>query len=54
VLYLVVSGEATIVDYVTRYMIPAFPGNVVGGLTLVAGLNHAQVSGEKSGNAGTS
>lgn len=55
VLYLVVSGEATIVDYVTRFMIPALLGNVIGGLTLVAGLNHAQVaSGKKSGNAGIS
>ena len=55
VLYLVVSGEATIVDYVVRFMIPALLGNVVGGLTLVAGLNHAQVAaGKKSGNAGIS
>jgi formate-nitrite transporter family protein len=53
VLYLVVRGEATVVDYLMRFMIPALLGNVIGGLTLVAGVNHAQVaSGKQSGNTG--
>lgn len=49
VLYLVVSGQATIADYLTGFMIPALAGNIIGGLALVAGLNHAQVvsSGKK-------
>jgi formate/nitrite transporter FocA (FNT family) len=43
VLYLVVSGQATIGEYLFGFLIPALTGNVIGGLTLVAGLNHAQV-----------
>jgi formate/nitrite transporter FocA (FNT family) len=50
VLYLVIGGQATIGDYVTGFMIPALLGNTIGGLALVAGLNHAQVvsSGNKA------
>ncbi|HUQ20814.1 MAG TPA: formate/nitrite transporter family protein [Gemmatimonadaceae bacterium] len=49
VLYLVMSGQATIIDYLIGFMIPALLGNIIGGLALVAGLNHAQVasSGKK-------
>jgi len=48
VLYLVLSGQAGAADYFSRFMIPALLGNTIGGLALVAGLNHAQVVG--SGN----
>ena len=48
VFYLIASREATIGEYLFGFVIPALIGNVIGGLTLVAGLNHAQVvSGEK-------
>jgi formate/nitrite transporter FocA (FNT family) len=30
-------------DYLFAFVSPALIGNVIGGLTLVAGLNHAQV-----------
>jgi len=43
VFYLVASREATIGEYLFAFVIPALIGNVIGGLTLVAGLNHAQV-----------
>jgi formate/nitrite transporter FocA (FNT family) len=43
VLYLVVTGDVSIATYFTGFMFPALLGNVVGGLTLVTWLNHAQV-----------
>ncbi|MFN2603116.1 MAG: formate/nitrite transporter family protein [Gemmatimonadaceae bacterium] len=43
VLYLVIAGQATMADYFIGFFLPALTGNVVGGLALVAGLNHAQV-----------
>lgn len=44
VLYLVVTGAASVGTYFTGFMMPALLGDVVGGLTLVTGLNHAQVT----------
>ncbi len=44
VLYLVVTGAVSIGTYFTGFMVPALLGNIVGGLTLVTGLNHAQVT----------
>jgi len=44
VLYLVVTGAASVGTYFIGFMIPALLGNVLGGLTLVTGLNHAQVT----------
>ena len=43
VLYLVVIGKAGILDYLVSYMTPTLLGNIVGGVSLVAALNHAQV-----------
>lgn len=43
VLYLVVTGAASIGTYFNGFMIPALLGNILGGLTLVTWLNHAQV-----------
>jgi formate/nitrite transporter FocA (FNT family) len=48
VLYLVFTGDATMGDYFGRFVIPALLGNTIGGLALVAGLNHAQVVGGES------
>jgi len=42
-LYLVVTGALQLSDYLTNFLIPTFLGNVVGGVSLVAALNHAQV-----------
>ncbi len=43
VLYLVVTGQASAGTYFGGFMLPALLGNVLGGLTLVTWLNHAQV-----------
>lgn len=42
-LYAVVTGGATPGRYLSGYMIPTLLGNIVGGVSLVAALNHAQV-----------
>jgi formate/nitrite transporter FocA (FNT family) len=43
---LVWTGQASIGDFVFRFFLPTLTGNIVGGITLVAFLNYAQVSGE--------
>jgi formate-nitrite transporter family protein len=48
VAYLVARGAATWGDYFGRFVIPTALGNTLGGVTLVAALNHAQVVGGKS------
>lgn len=42
-LFLVVRGAATWPDYFLRFLIPTLLGNIVGGVSLVAFLGHAQV-----------
>ncbi len=42
VLYLVVAGEVSFVDYLGHFLVPAVLGNVLGGVVLVAMLNHRQ------------
>ncbi|MGI8843339.1 MAG: formate/nitrite transporter family protein, partial [Gemmatimonadaceae bacterium] len=44
VLYLVASGGTSLDAYFLYYMLPTLAGNMVGGVTLVAALNHAQVT----------
>lgn len=47
VFYLAVRGEAAWGAVIGRFIVPALVGNVLGGLTMVAALNHAQAtSGE--------
>jgi formate/nitrite transporter FocA (FNT family) len=41
--YLVAAGQATWGDYFGVFALPTLLGNIVGGVTLVAALNHAQV-----------
>ena len=43
VFYLPFRTEARLVDGLVRYLAPALAGNVLGGVTLTAALNHAQV-----------
>lgn len=43
VLFLVMSGSVSWTAYLTRYMLPVLIGNTVGGVSLVAVVNHAQV-----------
>lgn len=42
-LYAVTSGAASWGDYFGHFMVPALLGNTIGGVSLVAVLNHAQV-----------
>ena len=42
--YLVVTGDATIAEYLERFFAPTLIGNVFGGMTLVAVLNYGQVA----------
>ena len=50
VLYLVATGAIGFVTYLADYMIPTLIGNTLGGVSLVAALNHAQVaSGSQKG-----
>ena len=46
--YLVVTGALSLGDYFTQFMIPTFLGNVLGGVILVAALNHAQAATGKA------
>src|ERR1044072_6740533 len=43
VLYTIATGETSWCAYLGHYMIPTLIGNTIGGVTLVAWLNHAQV-----------
>jgi len=44
VLYLVAAGQISWGKYVQAFMLPTLLGNIVGGVSLVAVLNHAQVT----------
>lgn len=43
VLFLVMIGAKSWVSYLTGYMIPTLIGNIIGGVSLVSAVNHAQV-----------
>jgi formate/nitrite transporter FocA (FNT family) len=47
VLYLAIIGRFGFGEYVGDYMVPTLIGNTLGGVGLVAGLNHAQVASGK-------
>ena len=47
VLYLVMTGVIPWTHYVTGYMAPSLLGNIIGGVSLVSALNHAQVIGPR-------
>ncbi len=42
----VVSGQASLSAYLLRFLAPTLLGNVLGGIAMVALLNHAQIAGE--------
>lgn len=44
VLYLVMTGAATWTQYFGQFLAPTLLGNIIGGVSLVAALNHAQVA----------
>ena len=41
-LYLVVTGGCGVFDYLGGFLLPALIGNILGGVSLVAALAHAQ------------
>lgn len=47
-LYLVMAGAANWFSFARDYMIPVLFGNILGGVAMVAALNHAQVAAERS------
>lgn len=47
--YVVIAGQATWGAYLAEYMLPALAGNILGGVALVAALNHAQVVSGRDG-----
>ena len=47
-LYVVFRGERPLMDFVAGFLVPAFIGNSVGGVALVAALAHAQHAPEES------
>lgn len=46
--YAVLSNLATLSDYLVKFMLPTLLGNIVGGVALVALLNHGTVASEMS------
>jgi len=50
VMYLVVTAQASVGTYFAGFMAPALLGNVIGGLTMVTALNHAQVTAGEGHN----
>jgi formate-nitrite transporter family protein len=46
--YLVAAGERSFVQYLLGYLVPTLCGNVIGGVSLVAALAHAQFVAEAS------
>jgi formate-nitrite transporter family protein len=44
--YAVLAGGAPYADYVLKFLLPTLIGNVIGGVSLVALVNHAQVAAE--------
>jgi formate-nitrite transporter family protein len=48
--YLVVNGNIPFIEYLAGFMLPSLIGNIIGGVTIVAAINHAQVvSGSREG-----
>ena len=45
VLYLVMNGQKSWLSFAGGYMVPALIGNIIGGVSLVSAVNHAQVVG---------
>jgi len=44
--FAVFSGQATVADYLLRFLLPTLVGNTIGGVALVAFLNHAPLAPE--------
>ncbi|WP_250453366.1 formate/nitrite transporter family protein [Caballeronia sp. ATUFL_M2_KS44] len=49
--YAVMTGAASVSDYFLVFLVPTFIGNVIGGVSLVAIVNHAAIAPEINGSA---
>jgi formate/nitrite transporter FocA (FNT family) len=47
--YAVMIGAATVRDYFGVFLVPTFIGNMIGGISLVAIINHAAIAPEITG-----
>jgi formate/nitrite transporter FocA (FNT family) len=47
IFFLVTSGTVSLTSYLVGFLVPTLLGNIVGGVSLVAALGHAQVKGGK-------
>jgi len=47
IFFLVASGSVSVTSYLLTFLVPTLLGNIVGGVSLVAALGHAQVKGGK-------
>lgn len=45
--YAVFQGDATMTDYFVKFLVPVLLGNMLGGISLVAALGHAQVAADE-------
>jgi len=50
--FAVITGHASLAGYLVRFLIPTLIGNTIGGVTLVALLNHAPLAPELQGDGG--
>jgi formate/nitrite transporter FocA (FNT family) len=50
VAYAYLAGDASLHDYFAYFLLPTLAGNVIGGTSLVALLNHAAIAPEINGN----
>ena len=46
--FVLLAGETSFHDFVLRFFLPTLAGNVLGGVSLVAALGHAQVEADKT------
>jgi formate/nitrite transporter FocA (FNT family) len=49
--YVAISGMRSFGTLLTSFFIPTLAGNIIGGVTLVAALSHAQIASESSTDA---
>ena len=50
--FLVISGHASVGEYLGRFLLPVLIGNTIGGTALAALLNHAPIANELDGSGG--
>jgi formate/nitrite transporter FocA (FNT family) len=49
IFFMAVAGEVSWLNVIVHYLIPTLIGNILGGVALVAAINHAQVTSGRKG-----